>query len=265
MSIQDVIEKCIVCPGICTYKCPIFKSTDYRAAAPVNIARAIYFQEYLDLGGLRESIGYCTLCGKCREACPINNPLPEAIKTLRKKLIESEELEFKPIEPAIYTSNYRSLRDTIRLGGEEYTVIDTSELYIHVSYGYIERISLETSYNEDPDIFQNNYSIELLRRLGLKISLDSYILHKPCKIGWENIDMFRDVFGKEEEILEICLGGGGLDLISPNLLKRIKSKLNTIDTTVITQCSRAAKRMREWGIKAYTPIELVIQYESTDK
>ncbi len=265
MNIQDVIEKCIVCPGICTYRCPTFDSTKYRAAAPLNIARAIYFHSNLDREGYGKSIGYCTLCYRCMDTCPINNPLPDVIKSLRRELRRLEELKFTPMEGVIYRFNNGDDWNIVRLGKREYKIVDTSDLYLHVSYGYLNRQELYVSYNEDPDVFLNNYSIQLLRDLRVNIPIERYVLHRPCKVSSETLEMFRDIFGREEYTLDICLGGGGLDLIAPELLNRIKNEMGPHEIPIITQCSRAAKRMREWGFKAYTPIETVVRIEEIDR
>lgn len=254
----------MVCPGICTYKCPVFNSTKYRKAAPLNIARSIYLQSILSGEYLDKSIGYCTLCYSCMDTCPINNPLPSVIKDLRREMERFEKVEFTPIEGAIYTLTSRDGQNIIRLGNTTYKLIDSTNLYLYVSYGYLDRQELNKSYNEDPDVFLNNYSIQLLRDLKVNIPIKQYIIHRSCKITWETMDMFREVFGDEEDILEICLGGGGLDLIAPKLLNRIKDGVNDYGIPILTQCSRAARRLREWGLEAYTPIEVVMKYEKID-
>ena len=97
-------------------------------------------------------------------------------------------------------------------------------------------------------------------RYNYKADLDDYVLHIPCKLDGKYVEQFRKVFGKEKSILKICLGGGGIDLIQPKILSRIRDRVENSDSILITQCGWAAKRMREWGLEAYTPLE-VIQHE----
>lgn len=266
MNVQEVIEKCVLCPGICTYRCPVFLTTKYRASAPVNIARAIYFSTYLKSGDFGEAVGYCSLCNKCMETCPVGNPLPEAIKHVRRESKELEKLEFTPQEKSIYTSGRLLETEKLVLGGIEYKINSTEELYKHISYGYLERMELPYSYNEDPDVFKNNFSINLLQWIGLKYPLNGYILHKPCKVDDDTLQVFRDVFGGEEErIIEVCMGGGGLDILAPKLLNKIKESIKDFDSPIVTQCSRAASRMRKWGLKAYTPLEVIFYGEEINR
>ena len=258
MNIRDIIGKCVLCPGICSYGCPVYNTTRYRASAPVNIARAIYLSMNLNKELYSEAIGYCSLCNKCMEICPINNPLPDAIKALRRELTEPHVYSFEPEDFVIYMYRVNGSKREMEFNGVKYRLLQSPELYNPISYGYIDRIKLENSFNEDPDIFKGSYSIQLLKDIGYRYRIDGYILHIPCKVDDKIIGDYRVVFGGEYKIFRGCLGGGGLDILASKLLNRIRDRVSKPDIPIITQCGRAADRMRSWGLKAYTPMEVIM-------
>jgi len=252
MDIEEILLQCLLCPGACTPGCPVYRATRYTPSRPVNIARALYRglirgeAEYLPISG------YCSLCEKCREACPVENDLPSVIRMARRRLGEARAR--KMVEEAIYTPS-PDMGEAL-LPGTRLRLIDTWSMYRAVSYGWMDRYRLPAGYSEDVDVHRGPYTVELLEKLEVRLPIGGYILHMPCKLDRSYIESFRRVFGREDILLESCLGGGGLDLIAPRLLKMLPRIPG--DKPVITQCGRAAIKMRSMGIEAYTPLEVYI-------
>jgi len=161
----------------------------------------------------------------------VENDLPSVIRMARRRLGEARAR--KMVEEAIYTPSPD-------MG----------------SYGWMDRYRLPAGYSEDVDVHRGPYTVELLEKLEVRLPIGGYILHMPCKLDRSYIESFRRVFGREDILLESCLGGGGLDLIAPRLLKMLPRIPG--DKPVITQCGRAAIKMRSMGIEAYTPLEVYI-------
>lgn len=263
MHVKDVLISCIFCPGLCTYRCPVYKSSYHRMAEPVNIARGLY--RYLTFGdkGMLRYLGYCSLCGSCGEICPIGNPLPKAIETLRNNLsneVHEKQIDFRGI--GIYTLkealyDYDILR---KIFGVDVSLIDTKDRYLNVVFGYKER-EAPNGYSEDVDVHIGPYTIDMLVDMDQTIDIGEYILHIPCKIGDEDLsEKFMKVFGKPMEIFNICLGGGGIDILAPELIKKLTSRFNNLRYPLLTQCARGARILRMRGVNAYTPLEAISRW-----
>ncbi len=260
MDFEDILLQCMLCPGYCSYICPVFRDSYVRASAPVNIARGLYrFVKYGDEKFLMVG-GYCSLCGKCVETCPVKNPLPEAVKEVRRvssrsigATIGMDEGYLGIFIPRDINVDFGVLRE---YGIGDIKVIDSDELYHEVSFGYMDRISLERGYNEDVDVFKNGYSIELLNRLNRRLNMGEYFLHIPCKLDEGYVDQYIEVFGEPLGIIRGCVGGGGIDILAPDITVRLLKKFVRLEAPIISQCGRAVRILRRNGIEAYTPFEV---------
>jgi len=254
MDYEDVINTCILCPGICTYRCPVYTGSRYTPSKPVNIARAI--KRYLSNGDkdFLVNTGYCTLCGSCMESCPVHNPLPKAIAYYRRFIKDTVVLAIENSGRAIYHS--RPPIERVEIEGVELPVLDTSEAYVAVSYGYMDR-GEANGYTEDLDVFRGPHTIELLQSLGVKLGIEMYTLHLPCK-SEVGVEIVEDVFGPHAKVVNGCLGFGGMDLIAQHLRRLLHPP--RIDGVVITLCSRSAESLRNMGIDAYTPLEAYLRW-----
>ncbi len=252
MDIEEILLQCLLCPGACTPSCPVYLGTRYTPSRPVNIARTLY--RGLAKGDEKYLVtsGYCSLCDRCREACPVGNDLPSVIRIARRRLGDARARKLG--EEAIYMPSPEAGEAV--LPGMRLKIIDTWSMYRAVSYGWMERYRLQAGYSEDVDVHTGPYTIELLEKIDIKIPIGRYMLHIPCKMDRGYIERFRRVFGREEGILERCMGGGGLDLIAPKLLRMIPRP--GTDIPVLTQCGRAAIKMRSMGLEAYTPLEVYL-------
>ncbi len=264
MDLEKTVLQCMLCPGYCSFKCPVYKSSYHRASAPVNIARALYKyikwskREYL------LNTGYCSLCGKCEEVCPVNNPLPSAISRLRRELTVSVNSLYREDAEAIdiIVPNDISIDEDVLVDFDlnNVNIVYSDELYHDIVFGYNSRIRISNGYNEDVDVFLNRYSIELISNLRIRANISEYILHIPCKLNEKYAESFSTVFGEPKKIIYGCMGGGGIDLIAPNLIKKMLTNYYDLRYPVISQCGRAVRILRRNGIEAYTPLEVITHW-----
>ncbi len=96
-----VASTCALCPGVCTPSCPVHRVLRGKETSPQGIGRTAF----LWLKGWLStplSVYECSMCWRCVEACPVENPLPALVAWARKRLEEvpgtREALERETVE-----------------------------------------------------------------------------------------------------------------------------------------------------------------------
>lgn len=270
MTIKDIFRVCSICPGLCRLDCPVYISTRDIRSAPDRLGLAGYFIVERGDTELIYNLELCTGCGYCREACPVNNDLPHAIFKTRTLVPEiSRELKIEEYGEVELEENklYLAINklvvdlDEDKLSKLGIEVLDTSDIYRFVSYGY--RVTIKGSgkiISEDIDVFRpdGELIISSLEYEWPKYSIGSYILHIPCKLRekWEYlVKLASEKYGKPSKVIVGCSGGGGYfynnypeltTLIVKRLLRRVRLK-------VLTLCIYSWRAMKNLNIDAYTP------------
>ena len=277
MDLEKVFEKCFLCPGLCISKCPIYSITRDRSTAPNIIGRSGYrLIKYGDIE-IGRNLLECTGCMRCMRNCPIENPLPEAIRLGRRLIFGGDEyIGEKPSislgdKLYIYTPREKdeNIMEVIEGYGYKVEWINTLKDYIRYSMGIIERYIFNKPFLTDDIEMLTNYGdyIDSLSDIYRKLMEDvetnlNYILHIPCRLDRvkdEVSKLLEDVLGKPIKIIDECTGGG---LLYPkynlNYAKMIlANNFKDIHNMVVTLCYHAREFLRDNGIESYTIIDLI--------
>jgi len=271
MSIADIFQTCVICPGICKLDCPIYASTRDIRSAPDRLGWAGYSVLARNDYDTLYNLELCTGCGYCSESCPIHNELPKAIfkaRTLIQDVLGEKipkngyiELSLDPSKEYLASdASIYDVSDIIKNLGLEF--LDTSELYLFKSYGYNLKIDENTSiFTEDMDVFKPDAKkiypsimYELPRE-----TLGAYTLHIPCKaknLRESIIARATELYGKPTKILIGCSGVGGyLFKTHPALASiALRKFFRRIRGTILTLCIHTWEALSKTGYKAITPI-----------
>lgn len=277
MKLDNIFIRCFLCPGLCISYCPVYSVSRDRATAPNIIARSGY---YMVEKGDREiglNLLECTGCGNCGSHCPIDNPLPKAIRIARRYLYmenprslndkedmlnkDTDLYIYKPDPPSENILKYFSER------GFRVKWIDTSEIYIQYSKGLVERIKVMKPFVTDEIEILDNYleyinGLEIFEEGIMKKFENNFVYHIPCRLEkYEDkiISILRRLVGDEISVISGCVGGGLLFPLSDreNSKLILRHTLNDVHGKVITLCVRARDHMRNNGIDAYTILDVI--------
>jgi len=82
----DEIAKCMLCPNMCLYTCPVFDAERRLTVSPSVKSRIAYF-------GGEEAIYHCLPCDACKENCKMGISVNDSLRNLRKGR-NSEKIDF---------------------------------------------------------------------------------------------------------------------------------------------------------------------------
>ena len=96
------LDTCVLCPKLCRAACPAAVGSDREAAVPSTIAGVVWKWERGELS--REvaaaAATLCLDCGACEEHCHLGQPLPELLRTARRRLVDVPEIG-RPEHPEV--------------------------------------------------------------------------------------------------------------------------------------------------------------------
>jgi len=280
-EIERVVETCSVCPGICVSSCPVFLSSRVRFSSPVSIARAtlryIRFRE-----GETKAPFYCVYCRACEEACPLNNKLAEALRSLRSALVtRNAERIPSPVYLAgrgpelLLVSPRKPSIAIVKKLAEDHSLywLNSKDLAIDYVNGLVSAEefkeigqSFHLVISEDLDLPVTDFETVLRfmkRVIKLKPAVcKRYVLHIPCKVkpSTSIINDIEDLI--KASPLKIIRGCSGalIERVSKRLsylmLETFKSKVGG-ELPVITLCRRAQEFLSKNGVRSYTILDLL--------
>lgn len=74
----DDITKCMLCPNMCLYVCPVFDAERRLTVSPSVKARLAYFS-----GNAFDAIYHCLPCDACKNACPMDISVNDILRDMR--------------------------------------------------------------------------------------------------------------------------------------------------------------------------------------
>ncbi len=246
-----------------------------RSSAPHVIAR----------GGLRLlrsgdtdralNLYLCTGCQGCEQACPLDNPLPDAIRRARSRINKPPKPEAKPLhvggmgeERILLLSPVKPPLGVVEaLASRRYSVywLDSTSYTMAYWSGVEEFIDVE-GFNEvvieDFDAPVKGAALnglELIKKagVGLKRELEEYILHVPCKARGGTEDLAVELLGRPSRVLSTCSGGGGGMLHYMEDYSVEMAGIVAGSGPVVTLCRWSQLAFEKAGLRAYTVLDLV--------
>ena len=281
---RNILEMCVLCPGICVTECPVYMATHIRASAPNNLARiALKFME--GNRDMEDALWLCTGCRSCEYTCPMGNRVWDAVRFLRGKerisgiglSIERLTNDSKP--GLLVVSPSKPNANIVKILSVDYSLywVDSkviNEIYWSGGNPELNLNGIEAILADDMDALtplplsekRLVSPLQVLKSLGFKRLLgdNGYTLHIPCKTPREyRDDVMGDislVLGSPESIVEGCVAGGGLPVKHPDLAREIA--MYTMRNTnpgkpVVTLCSNAKTLLWQLGYQSLTLLDLL--------
>lgn len=96
---SSTVETCALCPRLCRHACPVATTTGREAAVPANIGGVLlaWRRGHVTDADALEAATLCVDCGQCQDACHLHQPLPDALRKVRRKL--GAQPAVKPLSP----------------------------------------------------------------------------------------------------------------------------------------------------------------------
>ncbi len=80
----DELTRCMLCPNMCLHTCPVFDAERRLTVSPSVKSRLAYFlREFPDRYDDFEAIFHCLPCNACKESCPMDISVNDALKEVR--------------------------------------------------------------------------------------------------------------------------------------------------------------------------------------
>jgi len=269
---KQVFLTCTLCPGICISKCPVYTTLRVRSSAPHVIARSGL--RLLRGGDVEEALNLylCTGCGSCQQACPLDNPLPEAIRVSRRRLSEPPRPTVKPLylggsgERLLLVSPEmpgKGVVEHVSRAGYAVYWLDSTPYTIAYWSGASSRIhtgGFDVVVTEDLDapVEDAMNGLELLNAasIGVTRRVDDYILHVPCKArGVEKAA--AGILGRPSRVLRSCSGGGGGMMHYMRDYSIQMAGLAASRGPIVTLCRWSKLVFKMAGYSVYTVLDLV--------
>lgn len=277
MNLDEVFTRCFLCPGLCISSCPIYSVTRDRSTAPNIIGRSGYYLLKYGDDELGKNLLSCTGCGECSSNCPIDNPLPRAIRLTRKYLFKYEytgEIHITDLSEGdkdVFVYRPEKPGDNLieMLSRKGYGVkwIDTSKIYVNYSYGVIEDINLEEPFISDEIEILEDYTkyLEYLKEVfdGIeRVHNKAFTLHIPCRLSRYRdkvIKIAEKIAGKPNRVISTCSGGGWMfpENNPKYSLEILQERFRDYSGEIITLCIRSRELMRKAGLEAYTILDIL--------
>ncbi len=245
-DLLKVFETCLLCPGICNNKCPVYRKTHLRTAAPSVLGRLgtrIIRENRIDLAqGLR----LCVECGLCLDACPVKNPLPSAIQELKRIIYKVPESVPEPItllegdEKILIVSSTMPAQWIIdKLREQRVGVLYLDSYDAREQRALYGAVGLPEDLEEKYKVYCEDYRLCPEAPSGLKLLLDydirppkkppAYTLLLPCgENGQASYEEAVNVYGTPSTTVDICgipdLYLAGYEVYTRRLLKKIEER-----------------------------------------
>ncbi len=280
--VEDILETCVLCPGICISNCPVFTTSRMRSTSPNSIARIILKGLRLEKREYLNVAFYCNYCKRCERVCPISNKLAEALKTVRAYIVGKEE-RYSPTlvalggkgKKVLIVSTQKPKELLLKNLREAFDVywIDTKELTPRYWYGLLNLEEIKDELKGHFDyILLEDIDLPLLEPeevlkqfasafTSIKIEQD-YILHVPCKLKepYTSESVFKLLNRKASKVINVCSGAllkEKAKRVADLILKSFERKLS-LNMPVVTLCRRTQELLKIKGYRSCTLLDLMV-------
>ena len=103
----DDLTKCMLCPNMCLYSCPVFNAERRLTVSPSVKSRLAYLSEEYEY----EAIYRCLPCDACKQLCPMDISVNEALAKVRRSEHETAKKAIEKFEKKIVKLKVEYERD----------------------------------------------------------------------------------------------------------------------------------------------------------